>query len=514
MKKKFLKNILKEVVSLIALMIYIGTLVALPIVIADCPQGMIGYWNAEDDANDYFGTINGLLINGATSSPGGQVGFSFDFDGVDDHVEIPSIHSNGFNLGTGDFSFEAWINGGGSSTVCTILSHRTWANSIADGFIFGLYNGRLFVQLTGTNYLSNGQVVNVGGWYHVVVTRNDVDLVTFYVDGMQNGVTYTSHKSIDSDIAGPLFIGRDSPSDIYWNGQIDEVAIYDRALDEFEILCHYCLGLRNLGYCDEGCHKCAFSGTMCPSSSNSFFTPAIAIPKNNQYGFLLEFETAYDFYGDDYGTIWCYDPCNMEKLSTVDGQVDCPYETKQYYIPPGLFDDFIFIEFRCQITDPYSLGWYIDNIKLTNIDSVNPPIFDPILYVENFECYNIGDPLGGCWTIVGTEVNIERPINTIYLLDQPVGSPGSSCIPFIVGRITIEADTLSLCCCGDITRVTFEIYDSKGNLVIPPGIVTVNSAPYVYLWNTPAFGKFTIKIIATTGSCGTVSDQITVWKFF
>src|SRR5207244_1774020 len=69
------------------------------------PVGLVSWWRAESNANDYVDSNNGTLQNGATFAPG-EVGQAFSFDGVDDFVSVP----DNSNLNpTGPFSVDAWI---------------------------------------------------------------------------------------------------------------------------------------------------------------------------------------------------------------------------------------------------------------------------------------------------------------------------------------------------------------------------------------------------------------------
>ena len=482
-----------------------------------CPDGMISYWRAEGNADDFCCTPcnDGTLMGGASiqTSPIPQVGTgTFSFSSTGDYVDI----SNPINIpsGTDDFTLEAWINEDATQPAFpAIISNRGGNGN--NGFLFGLWSdGKLHIQLGGYNQNTGSTDLRGPGWHHVAVVRSGTR-ITYYVDGNQDGIA-NSGRSINSNYN--LRIGWDAVSNSAtltpWRGQIDEVAIYDRALDEFEIQCHYCLGLRHLGYCDEGCHKCAFSGSI---GQNMWSTPPIDIPTSNQYGAVLNFTTACGFYSGDYGSLWLStDGINpLVKFSVVTGHIDCNATViNSHYISPLGYNP-IYIMFQSDISNPTS-WWYVDNIKILNIDGIGPPMaYGSILYTENFECYNIDDILGPGWTVVGTEIEIERPLNHLYIFDWDTNYPTSQ--PITIGKITIEAEASSKCCCEGISKVTFEVIDSNGQ-VITTGVDA--SPPYSWTWSSPTipfqcpFPEFTIRVTAITKGCGCVSDEIKVRRLF
>jgi hypothetical protein len=79
----------------------------------DCPEDMISYWKGDSDASDYYGSNDGSY-NGSGYVTG-KVNQAFSFDGVDDYVEVPD--SSSLQLGTGDFTLEAWIKASASQTA-------------------------------------------------------------------------------------------------------------------------------------------------------------------------------------------------------------------------------------------------------------------------------------------------------------------------------------------------------------------------------------------------------------
>ena len=162
----------------------------------------------------------------------GRYGYAMEFDGVDDYVEV----LNDASLNPPKITVELWAK---SNT-------GTWNQA---GFLVSKRSAYIMHPLSGsknvTFYIYDGGWVSalfsapaafdITEWHHYVGTY-DGSTIRIYVDGG----TYTgetSHSgSIDTTDTGSLFIGRDDGSDDrYFNGSIDEVVIYSKALTDDEV---------------------------------------------------------------------------------------------------------------------------------------------------------------------------------------------------------------------------------------------------------------------------------------
>ena len=88
------------------------------------------------------------------------------------------------------------------------------------------WTGRLG-QVFGSSILNDRE------WHHIVGTRDDSGNVVLYVDGVQESKG-TNNETVDT--SGGLFVGKHgTKNESYFNGLIDEVSIYNRALTAAEI---------------------------------------------------------------------------------------------------------------------------------------------------------------------------------------------------------------------------------------------------------------------------------------
>lgn len=167
---------------------------------------------------------------GARSFAPGKADKAFRFDG---NSSVRAADAAILNFGSGDFTFEAWIQAAPTQPAYPqILSKRS---TEFDGYLFGLWSsGRLFLQIAGVNIpAASGPDLRDGAWHHVAGVRRS-GMITYYVDGEAQG-SYAAAQAATSN--HPLWIGRDEPvaPATGFNGSIDEVAIHARALSAPEL---------------------------------------------------------------------------------------------------------------------------------------------------------------------------------------------------------------------------------------------------------------------------------------
>ncbi|MDD5677192.1 MAG: LamG domain-containing protein [Kiritimatiellae bacterium] len=183
-------------------------------------------------AADYSAYQNdGTLMNmGPSSWVDGELDPALEFDGTDDYVIAPNNASLKI---TSELTVQAWVK----------PDTRAGYHPIADkgdySYYFGTYAGKA-VLLIGKAGGSEWNVTAIGNttlngsnWYHLVGTYiNGAGRV--YVDGLLDGYGVGTNEDMGvSDV--PLAIGASADSADYFDGVIDELQIYSRALTDWEI---------------------------------------------------------------------------------------------------------------------------------------------------------------------------------------------------------------------------------------------------------------------------------------
>jgi hypothetical protein len=199
---------------------------------------MISWWRGEGNAQDARGLHNGTLQGGAAFA-GGRVGQAFSLDGLNDAILL----GNQSGLQPASLTLEAWINVNSIPNGEVQNIFAKWGfDSTVDSYLFGVINnggqlqafGAIGDGSTGDGGLQGGSFPT-GGWNHLAMTYNAPDSVhKLYLNGAE--VASRTRPNGIFPTASLAYIGRqDSPLERLFNGLIDEMAIYSRALSAAEI---------------------------------------------------------------------------------------------------------------------------------------------------------------------------------------------------------------------------------------------------------------------------------------
>ncbi|MFK8185517.1 MAG: NF038122 family metalloprotease [Phormidesmis sp.] len=211
-------------------------------------NGLVGHWaldeasglNTKDSAKGNTGT----LVNANWTS--GKIGGALDFDGTQEKVLVAD--TNELDL-TQTLTLSTWIKADafkdGAGLITKGTSKVTYALEVNsdgkltfntnDGFYktttswFGFFSNTVSKQQTFTS--DSGLTLNQ--WHHVAVTY-DGENVQFYIDGQLDGSTQAS-VSLESSNESLVF-GADVKDGTYFDGELDDIRVYDRALSVEELL--------------------------------------------------------------------------------------------------------------------------------------------------------------------------------------------------------------------------------------------------------------------------------------
>jgi hypothetical protein len=215
-------------------------------VFADLTNGLVAYYPFNGNANDVSGNgLNGTVYGATlTSDWFGNPDSAYNFDGSDDYISCGSGALTNFSS-TDRFSLEAFIRHFTSSTFDAIVARHDDRKSTFN-YAIGVIDNK-FVLIADQSYidsiwLRSDTVLTDGLWYHVVGVY-DNKTMTVYVNGTQDGSAIFPAAGQGDSLAG-LYIGKTGywsgyPDDRYFNGVIDEVRIYNRALTDQEISDRY-----------------------------------------------------------------------------------------------------------------------------------------------------------------------------------------------------------------------------------------------------------------------------------
>ena len=174
----------------------------------------VATYQLDGNANDLTGNYNGTW-GGTEAYTTGQFGQAAVFNGssriIPATTPIPS---------SGAFTVSAWVKTS-SSNSCFISFGDFWLKSEYLSGVFSL--GDLNTSFQGTTDISDGN------WHHCVLTVDASNNIVLYVDGSSED---TGTSTINRTNGGSFAIGvaRTSNPVYYWNGNIDQIRIYDKAL--------------------------------------------------------------------------------------------------------------------------------------------------------------------------------------------------------------------------------------------------------------------------------------------
>jgi hypothetical protein len=201
----------------------------------------------------YYNENGEKVFGGLDGTPSGAIisGGSISFDGADDYVSIADadIPASTFTSG---FTISAWIyaNTYGESGG-RIIDKSSGTPGVAGFALATGTSNKLIMVINNGTQISSG-TISYGEWMFITTTVDSSGLVTHYINGQISGTpgNTTAPSAITTTTA--LRIGnRAGATDRSFDGLMDYVCIYNRALDSGEVAKIYGIG-RNYTNINDG----------------------------------------------------------------------------------------------------------------------------------------------------------------------------------------------------------------------------------------------------------------------
>ncbi len=204
--------------------------------------GIVSWWRFEDDAKDEVGENDGTP-QGSVNFVDGKYGKAGNFDDVGDYISV----ADNANLQLGkSMTVVAWINpkvnladwarivGKGSSTL---RNYGLWRQADGDA-LWQIYSGG--GTMGCMDDIGNGPLnVPINTWANLIGSYDGTN-IKIYRDGkLEKTCPYTQTPYTSTD---PLTIGY-AGFHAYFNGQIDEVMIFNKALTPEQVKALYEMNL-------------------------------------------------------------------------------------------------------------------------------------------------------------------------------------------------------------------------------------------------------------------------------
>ena len=220
-------------------------------------SGLVAYYPFNGNANDSTLIGSNGIVYGAhlMADRNGVPNSAFEFDGIDDYIEIDSKKEQSASLY--QLSISAWVkiksfsNNNGSTFIFqkTMKNNHSsdwglkYADKEANQSIEELrFMGELYTP--GNN--SGGTFTLIGykseiepeleKWYHIFINYDLQDKEEIFINGKSaSSVGYGSNTHSFWENNAKLIIGKDFESKTYFNGTIDDIRLYNRILTSKEV---------------------------------------------------------------------------------------------------------------------------------------------------------------------------------------------------------------------------------------------------------------------------------------
>ena len=199
-----------------------------------------------DTTTDSTGNGNtGILCNEPTWQPsGGMIGGAIEFDGVDDRIEDPDADS--YLNGLSAVTVSVWVKSDVTDQNRGILFGREPTGFDEElGIRYdrsGVFGGgseiiKASIRTTsGYTQIESSSYVQTTAWQHLALVWESGSNLKLYINGQLDSPLSHDSGPVLGTVSGisKLMVGRGTKG-CYWAGLIDDVRIYNRALNESEV---------------------------------------------------------------------------------------------------------------------------------------------------------------------------------------------------------------------------------------------------------------------------------------
>lgn len=232
------------------LLIAIAVVFATQMITAQVPQyvptsGLVGWWSFTGNANDASTNANNGTVNGATLTNDrfGNANSAYNFDGVSNYIQcasnittIDNVTISGWAKSNSPLGGEFVQIGEDDNIFCNGIGVGKGGTSNVVGLNFwNIYNGNNLLSLVScVNYYDSGYLLNANSWFNFVITKAN-NVISYYVNGIFVGSSPVLNAN---NPLNKIFFGTSGllpHAQTFYNGNLDDIGIWNRALTQDEI---------------------------------------------------------------------------------------------------------------------------------------------------------------------------------------------------------------------------------------------------------------------------------------
>jgi len=200
----------------------------------DLNSGLVSYYKLDETSGsviDSAGSNDGTN-NGATPNVAGKINTAYSFDGNNDYIDLSHITDFYDDLSEGTLSY--WFYSDTRHSGAMVWHYEEGGRR----FYSVIYNSDKTKLQMGLGSASSvgTHTWNLSSWNHVVVVWNGTHFSQYLNNVLDINSNPYSYDSFTTGDNSPISLGLDaSGNQVYFNGIIDEVGLWNRALNDSEI---------------------------------------------------------------------------------------------------------------------------------------------------------------------------------------------------------------------------------------------------------------------------------------
>ena len=201
----------------------------------------------ENNLNDIVG--NSITVSGGSPTyVDGRLGRGLEFDSANsDALAGPNDLAN---IGTGSLSVFCWLNydsidGFSSFIFCKRLigagaGQNGWFIRLEDrppNYPTGVLRGIIDFSGVGFMHFRSNTQLSIDEWYHIgLIFDRDLDEIRIYINAeLDSTHDISAYNGNDIDNTEDFLIGEENRNQSYYDGVLDEIAIYHNVINEGDI---------------------------------------------------------------------------------------------------------------------------------------------------------------------------------------------------------------------------------------------------------------------------------------